>query len=203
MKNNKTARIVVLLLFVAIVTAVVISGTFAKYTTSTGPTAGTANVAKWSFSATGLGNAARTDNVSTDKIVSGKMAPGTTGKIGAIIDVTGCEVAIDYTVTISNITNKPTNLVFKQGNQVLTADGNGNYVATGTLTLTDIAAITEVDGHKTVDAGITFEWPYETPASGANTLADNDAADTTNGTSATAMTFSVTVVGTQSNPANS
>ena len=197
MKNNKTARIVVLLLFVAIVTAVVISGTFAKYTTSTGPTAGTAQVAKWSFSATGLGNEARTDNVSTDKIVAGKLAPGTTGKVGVTLDVTGCEVAIDYTVTISNVQNKPTNLIFKNAsNTAITADESGNYVVTGTLTLTDIAAIVaDGEGHKTVDAGITFEWPYET--------ANGDTADTTDGTAALPMTFSVTVVGTQSNPANS
>lgn len=209
MKNNKTVRLVVLLLFIAIVTAVVISGTFAKYTTSSGNNAATATIAQWSFAADGFGTAVTT-SINADNLTSGRIAPGVSGTIGARIDVAGCEVGVNYRVIITDIVNKPTNLVFKNGGTAMTpvyvnaaletcqsTDTGAKlaYVATGSLTVTQINAITEESGHKYQNVGLTFEWPYETT--------DGDAADTTNGTTAGDMTFNVVVIGTQANPANS
>lgn len=188
MKKNRTTRLIVLILFLAIVTAVIISGTFAKYTTSSDAGSATATVARWSFSANGLGQFSRTDGVGTDKIASEKLAPGTKGSFNIEIDATGCEVGIDYEIVINNITHKPTNLKFYSDDSYsheISLDGS-DYKLTGTLPLSEI---TETP---TKQIPIYWQWEYET--------LDGDTADTADGEAANEMSFSVSVVGTQTNP---
>ena len=84
MKSNKTARIVVVLLFLAIITAVIIAGTFARYTSSVTGADSTVQVAKWSFAANGFGSSITTE-IDTSKIVSQKIAPGVSGKVDALV----------------------------------------------------------------------------------------------------------------------
>ena len=185
MKNNRTTRLVVLVLFLAIITAIILSGTFAKYTTSVDGN-GTAEIAKWSFSASGLDTFARTDGVSVDKIADTKLAPGTSGSFSASVDCTGCEVAVDYKVVISNIQNKPTNLKFYSDSTFNTeiSESNGEFVVEGTVAANAAS--------KTVSVPVYWKWAYET--------ASGDATDTLEGEAATAMTIDIAVVGTQADP---
>lgn len=193
MNKNRTGRLLVLALFLAIVTAIVISGTFAKYTSSDNTTA-TAPVAKWSFSANGFNGVVRTDGIGTDLIAEDKLAPGTSGTMGVELNLSGCEVAVDYTIEISNIENKPTNLVFKNATKNTADDGTETYVVTGTLSIAEIEALEE--GKKNV--GIEWEWPYETGE--GDEIVTNDGIDTQTGEEAKDMTFSVSIVGTQHDP---
>lgn len=195
MKKNRTTRLIVLVLFLAIVTSVIISGTFAKYT-ETATKDSTAAVAKWVFNAddSNLGKVVRTDGVTADKIVADKLAPGTQGTIKAALNLEGCEVAVDYVVEISNIQNKPQNLKFYKDEACTTeiAAVDGKYKIEGTVAAT---AITSDD----IAANIYWKWDYETGADDAAKAA-NDAKDTTDGKNAANMTFSVAIVATQHNP---
>lgn len=186
MKKNRTTRLVVLVLFLAIVTAVIISGTFAKYTESVSGGQGTAQIAKWSFKANGLGTVTRTDGVTADMIVADKLAPGTSGNFSATVDCTGCEVSVDYQVVISNVQNKPTNLKFYSDkdftNEIPVSEGK--YIVKGTIAANA--------AEKSQSVPVYWKWAYETT--------DGDSIDTTEGKAAVAMTFDISVVGTQSNP---
>lgn len=85
MKKNKMMRVASALLVAVLLTTCAISGTFAKYTTSTG-SEDTARVAKWGFEPTSMDITGLFDNVydadATDYTVESEVdviAPGTSG----------------------------------------------------------------------------------------------------------------------------
>jgi len=103
-----------------LVSACMVGSTLAKYTSEvTGN--GTAVVAKWAPTFNGiagtdgqsfevnLSDSTITDNT---KLATGKIAPGTKGSFAIEVGQGGAEVAFDYTVAISAITNMPKNLKF-------------------------------------------------------------------------------------------
>lgn len=190
-KNSKSKSVIAVLLAVILIILLVGAWAFARYTTTLPTVDGTATVAKWSFTATGLDSFARTDTVALTDIATGKLAPGTKGVIQASVDATGCEVGVDYTVSVTDVTNKPTNLKFYSDadcTKEITAV-SGKYSVTGTI---DANATT-----KTATPAIYWKWDYNTTA---NTTVDTD--DTTDGEAAETMTFKVEAIGTQSNPNN-
>lgn len=187
MKNKKTLIIVILALLIVLV--LVGTWAFSKYTTDLTGT-GSATVAKWSFQSnegtTTLTTVSLVDTTLNSKVVDGKIAPGTDGTFDIGIDASGSEVAVDYTVEISNLKNCPTNLKFYSDssftNEITAVDGV--YTVEGSI------ALAAVDTAVTVP--IYWQWPYETT--------DGDGIDTTEGEAAATMTFDVKVTGTQADP---
>lgn len=142
----KKKNLVVLLLLLLLVGAGVY--TYSRYT-STFEGSGNLDVAKWAVTVTGADAQTKEFNleftpVANENVVSGKIAPGSsaTGKIE--LDLTGTEVATDYTVTIGDLTDIPEGFAvtsIKAGDTVL--DENNNY--TGTVTLAEIEANAKVE----------------------------------------------------------
>ncbi len=112
MKNKKSLLVLVLLLLVGITSAYVAS-TFAKYTSKIENNNGTATVAKWAFT---TDNSAQTLTVNLDNtpdpstLVAGKIAPGTSGSFNIALSNATTETGVDWTISLKNVTNKPTNL---------------------------------------------------------------------------------------------
>lgn len=195
MKKNRTTRLVVLVLFLAIVTAVIISGTFAKYTSSKSG-AGSVTVAKWAVILKANGEEF-TDNKTftladatvNNKVADKKIAPGTDGSFSLAIDATGSEVAIHYVVEVSSLANVPTNLKFYKDSgmtEELTVNNNA-FTISGDIALDDVATEVAVP--------IYWKWAYET-----DPIATGDPADTTDGKNAKEMTFNVKLTATQADP---
>ena len=111
MKKNRMMRLASVLLVLCLLTTSVISGTFAKYTSSVSGEA-TATVAKWSIevndteiATTGtptvtfdLFDTATNYDEAGDDVVDGKIAPGTKGSFSFKVENTS-EVSAKYTIT--------------------------------------------------------------------------------------------------------
>lgn len=187
-KNKKLLMIAILLLLIVLV------GTwaFSKYTTTLTGT-GTASVAKWSFKVNGsatetIANLDLKDTTLNNKVVDGKIAPGTDGSFAVEIDASGSEVAVDYTIELSGLTGMPTNLKFYTDSTFTTEMpiSDGKCSTTGTI------ALAEVDTK--VTKTIYWQWAYET-----TDIATNDPIDTTD-SALPDTTFTVKVVGVQQDP---
>ena len=110
MKKNRILRLGLLALALTLVTASLVSGTFAKYITTASGT-GTVTVAKWAIK---LGEGSEnnvvqlatfhlTDTVGTGTIgnvMTQKVAPGTAGSFILAYDTKGTEVAQNVTITL-------------------------------------------------------------------------------------------------------
>lgn len=185
-KQNKSTgktALIVLLLLVTIVSLVLATYAWAKYTTTEEGTA-TAQVAKWNVTAD---TAELTFSKTFTHVVDpNKLAPGTNGQFSASLDVTGTEVDVAYTITIDSIENKPTNLIIKDAKQNVLAEGSK---ITGELPV----------GSTSVSEVMTWDWPYETGTS-ADDIAANDAIDTADGEAAKTMTITYTITAVQVQP---
>ncbi|MBO5349736.1 MAG: hypothetical protein J6A89_07985 [Clostridia bacterium] len=197
-KSNNTGVIAILAILLIAVLAFGIWA-WSKYTTTlTGDSATT--VAKWKFGTettlTDL-NLATTggavvfdevNNVKTDRI-----APGTSGHFTVALDTAGTEVALEYVIQLTGMTDsKPTNLHFYSDKDctklIDTADG-AKY--SGYISQDDTGTVHNVT--------IYWKWAYETEP-----VATNDPIDTADGEAAAAngVTFDMTITGTQVNPAD-
>ena len=225
-KQNKSTgktALIVLLLLVTIVSLVLATYAWAKYTTTEEGTA-TAQVAKWNVSFTSEDDSF----VGTySHVVTGKMAPGTTGTFDVTVNPGNTEVCFDYTMKIDNIQ-------FLNGQNVLIPDET--EIADG-ITIADLkshitftnednvdvtkGAVTsgtfDLTGHNTTSAApaddkdgtetFTWTWPYSTDSADANVVAAYDAIDTAAGEYANAnglqMKVNYTVTAVQVKPAAS
>lgn len=166
-KQNKSmgaTLLVVLLLIVTIVSLVLATYAWAKYTTTVDGNA-TAVVAKWNVT----GNS--TDLTWTKEfthVVADRLAPGTNGTIPVSLEINDTEVDVQYTITLVSATNKPTNLKFYTDSTKTTEITVGGTAYTGTIAV----------GGDAVSEGIYWDWPYES---------GNDAIDTTEGQAAATM----------------
>lgn len=191
-KSVGTIALVILLLIVTIVSIVLATYAWAKYTTTSGPQSATATVAKWDVSFT-PGNDTFTGSYS--HVVTGKIAPGTSGTF-TVTPVPGdTEVCFNYTIKIDSVQFlAPDDSVLPD---TTTLDNNGTpEVTTDDITLADLrshirftnAAGTDVtDGaltsgtynlgshNSTTGAALnptgaqtfTWNWPYELTTAGA------------------------------------
>lgn len=189
-KSNLVARLSVLTIALTLVTTSLIGGTLAKYTTEVTGT-GSATVAKWSFDAYGKKGeesftVTLTDTANTD-VTSGKIAPGSKGSFNIVIDATGSETALDYTIKFENIENSIANLKFysdaSRTNEI--TDLTTTTALNGSIALTDVGT--------TVIKTVYWEWKDDVK---------NNASDTAEGVAATKMTFDIKVTGTQTVEAN-
>ena len=118
-KNAGLMALIVVLLIITTIASCVGMYAWARYTSSQNGSS-TAQVAKWYFNLkTGeatigaetktLLNLTRTDGYG--HVVEGEIAPGTHGELPIIVDTTGTEVDLEYTVEVV-IENCPTNMKF-------------------------------------------------------------------------------------------
>ena len=103
-----------------VVSSCIVGGTLAKYTTTVSGT-GSAIVAKWapSFKTRANGDTFQdsidvklTDTTLNNKVVSGRVAPGTDGSFAVEVSRGDTEVEFTYSVSISDVENCPANLKF-------------------------------------------------------------------------------------------
>ena len=201
MKKNRMMRLASVLLVCVLLTTSVISGTFAKYT-STATGTDTATVAKWSFkvastdiapaatttfavdlfsTAYELTNGAVGTDADADVKADGKIiAPGTGGSFKLNLE-NASDVTAKYTITLSSINAAGVPLEFSTDNGTTWVKAaevtESNITVTGTLNIGATA---------TDSAPIYWRWAFSTGNEG-------DTADTTLGTATALATPSVTV----------
>ena len=189
MKGNKKSLLVVALLLLVGVTSAYVAYSYAKYTSTITGNQGTVQVARWAFDTDNVAktltiNIAPTAHAST--LVSGKIAPGTTGSFSVHLVNTNSEVGVDFTVALKDVTNRPTNLKFYKDNTYTTELTPGTSKITGQL-----AAKESTD----LEVPIYWAWAYETAE-----IATNDPIDTQEGESPATLTIGVDITGTQVAP---
>ena len=195
MRNNKLVKFTTFVLLITIIAICLVSGTFAKYTTTVTGEA-TATVAKWEievkdgetavsgetveFSLFDTINDTDATNKETD-VAEGKIAPGTSGSFKLTVankSEVNAEYAIDYTVT------KTANIPIK-----FSVDGGQSW----TEDLADVTGTLDMIDGETIDneeITVQWMWAFEELNDGvANTAVD--AADTTIGELATPATVTV------------
>lgn len=188
-RDNKLMKFAVLVLLITLLALILVSGTYAKYTT-TASGSDTVTVAKFVvggptderfdlFTTTTYEEDGTTED---SDVVAGKIAPGTGGKID--IELTNSsEVTVDYVLELEeeNTANVP--IVYSiDGTTYVSADKIADLV-TGTLTIGSTNTQTKI-------VTIYWKWVYENGT--GDTLATNDATDTVIGQLATAPTVTVT-----------
>lgn len=224
MKKNKMMRLASLLLVMVLMTTCIIGGTFAKYTTSV-TSSDSARVAYWGFQSansmnlTGLFKDAYDGTVDS---VDGKdvIAPGTSGSTtfafawdeettawdGAKVNVTGPEVAYEFTVAVEENCDA---LIKANPNIQWQLDENG--YGTWDEMIADIKALsgdasgtheyapntlpTAFTAADTVHT-ISWQWIFETAdvnGTEDNEMAIQDAADTAMGNAAELDDCSITI----------
>lgn len=180
-KQNKSAgktALIVLLLIVTIVSLVLATYAWAKYTTTTEGNA-TAVVAKWNVA----GNSTDlTWSKTFTHVVAERLAPGTNGTIPVSFGINDTEVDVEYTITLVSAENKPTNLKFYTDSTKSTEITVGGQAYTGTITI----------GGAAFSGAIYWDWPYET--------AGGDAVDTEEGEAAKNMTVEIKIDAVQVKP---
>ena len=157
MNKKHLGLLVALLLFVGVGVY-----TYARYQTELNGE-GTADVAKWAVVVKQNGSAVSEDFdlaftvLDNAYVADGKVAPGSEATAQLVLDLTGTEVAVDYSVKLDTA-NVPEGMSFSSvkatvGSTVttLTADANGVY--SGELTLAQVAS----DKLVTVDFVVTWE----------------------------------------------
>lgn len=208
-KKSYAARLGALAVALTMMTASLMGGTLAKYTSSVDGK-GTAVIAKWNFTAgdNEAGSIAKTYSLSDTKktgVAGDRIAPGTSGEIPVYIDLSGTEVATAVTVEIEisdvNKDKLPQNLK-------MTFDDKGTVSESqATVTkseVTDLRSTGKKEVYKLelteaqaknlkMNGVIKWEWPY----------ADvNDGNDTTDGSGADSAgaEFGIKITATQVAP---
>ena len=172
MKKNRILRLGLLALALTLVTASLVSGTFAKYITTASGT-GTVNVAKWFATLTdgdktqGTGQEElvsfdlfKTINNNED-VLAKRVAPGTAGSFSLEYDTSGTEVNHSVTVTLAKnpaTTDIPTNMKFfaKNGD----GDGEGTEITSWPLTITDTYLVSELVSELGDKKAIVVDWVW-------------------------------------------
>ena len=189
MKDNKLVKVFLIALLIVMVGLILVSGTYAKYTTTfTG--SDTATVAKFKVSSNTTAEtfdlfktAKEVDGTTADaEVVNGKVAPGTGGKFD--IQLTNdSEVKVHYAISLkeTNESNIPI-----------------EYSLDGTtyVTAANFASISAADlaiGSTTQKVSVYWRWAFEGKDSTNYKTTQTDTTDYTLGTASTAPTVKVEV----------
>ena len=213
MKKNWIARIGFLALVLTLVTASLVSGTFAKYTTAVSGK-DTVRVAKFDV-AVGDGATTFTTGTAIDIFtmaadtgvaeIEGIIAPGTTGDFGIEIE-NKSEVKVSAALAFeeTNTNNVPIYYVYntQRYSSVLTGtytgDNNGTYKTLAGLAADMVATPIKLDvsGGTVDEATLALDWYWAFNTAGTG---QTDVSDTTLGKAATApeVTLNITVTATQ------
>ena len=192
---SKSKKIILLLaILIAIVLSFIGGQTFSKYITEVRGE-GIAEVARWSFKVNGQDEEVQTINLpstcNNETLIDNKIAPGTEGNFKIIVDGTGSDVGIDYSIKFENESTKPQNLKFKYDEKEYNSIAELQEDLTGTINTND--------PEKTKTLSIDWKWAYET-GENVEEIAQNDKIDTQNAKSISNYTFDVIVSGTQVMP---
>ena len=198
--RKSSAKKMVLVAIILITVVALISGTYSRYTNTATGTA-TLDVAKWSvkindkqMSEIASGNLPVNLTYSDNEFVSAnRIAPGRSATFTLVLDPTGSEVAIDYTVAIGAVTGLTnTDSAFALTGATYTVDGGSAQNATidagaGTINLNESLADVEAGKKVTVVGTITWD----------NAANANSSADTANGLADPSPTVEVSVTAQQ------
>lgn len=156
---------------------------------------GIAQVATWRFKVNGQEEQVQKINLQSSynngTLVNNKIAPGTNGQFEIVVDGTGSDVGIFYSINFTNEQNKPKNLKFIYNNVQY------NSITELTQVLSGVINANEAEKKKTFL--IKWEWKYETGNTNEE-IASNDKIDTNDGKTISNYTFDVIVSGNQINP---
>ncbi len=177
-RRRRVIMIAIVLFLLGI--AFIVAGTYAYYRkTMTGTISGT--IATWNFKSNNS-SSSFTITLSPNETTTANstIAPGTSGSFSVALSAASSSLPVNYTITFSNFSNIPTNLVF--------------YSDSAHTTVVDIEASTySVTGSLAAGGSATktwyWDWPYGTSSS---TSTDNADANKT-------VSFTINVVGTQKN----
>lgn len=179
MKNNKLAKFMALVLLVTLLAVILVSGTYAKYTTSaTG--SDSAAVARWNITLNGediskgtqktfkLGlfdTINDTDFTSEDSdVTAGKIAPGTTGKFEIAKLINNSDVNAQYKITYS-IDNNNIPLEFSKDKNA----ADSEWKSLSEFSMNDFVALAK-DSTEGVSTGtIYWRWKFERNDDSADT----------------------------------
>lgn len=190
-----------ILVMLAIISAIIISfiggHSYAKYVSEI-KGHGVAEIAKWSFRVNGREEQIQTiqlvDTCDNKTLINNKIAPGTSGSFNIVIDATGSDVGVNYSVKIANEQNKPNNLKFIYE--------NAEYDNITELAKAITGVINANDQTKEKTFKIDWKWNYET-GNNDTEIARNDTIDTNDSTLIENYTFDVIISGVQVMPQKS
>ena len=189
-KLKKGTALAVVLLGVS--TLGIIGGsTYSKYYTEINGE-GSAKIAEWSFkankSSTKIENITLNNIYDQDKLKQQTIAPGTNGSFDIVLDATGADVGIDYSVKFDNLVNKPTNLKFTYNGTTKNSLEELESLLTGRILVSD---------SRTKTLTIEWNWDYQTGTT-PEEIKNNDKIDTND--AGKDFTFDIIITGTQVNP---
>lgn len=179
MKNNKLAKFMALVLLVTLLAVILVSGTYAKYTTAVSAK-DTATVARWNITLNGediskgtqktlkLGlfdTINDTDFTSEDSdVTAGKIAPGTTGKFEIAKLINNSDVNAQYKITYS-IDNNNIPLEFSKDKNA----ADSEWKSLSEFSMNDFVALAK-DSTEGVSTGtIYWRWKFERNDDSADT----------------------------------
>lgn len=197
MRKNKLASFTALVLLVTIIALVLVSGTYAKYTTELSAN-DTATVAK--FAVGGLDSTSfdlfatavtEVDGTTADEdVAEGKIAPGTGGKFTVTL-TNNSDVAVEYTLALAETENEnaiPIEYSLNGSTYVTAANFASASGAKGTLNIGSTTPTTK-------ELVVYWRWAYVGTDSTNYQDAQTDETDTALGTAGTA-TVKVTATAT-------
>ena len=192
--NKKKKILLVAIILLMMLLSFIGGKTFSKYVSQI-QGAGTAEIANWIFKVNGKEDIVQSVNlVSTynnETLINNKIAPGTSGNFNIVVDATGSEVGVDYTINFLNESEKPQNLVFIHNEQKYTNLQELGEDLSGTIDAND--------ENKTRTITIYWEWQYEV-GENQNEIHQNDMIDTKNAKEIENYHFDINVIGTQVMP---
>lgn len=188
----KKGRTIAIALAAVLVAAGISLVTYARYANNELGGNGSVSVAKWNVSVTdGTTEQSATQGVTfnvtaNENVSTGYMAPGSTATAQLVLDPTGSQVAIDYTISITEtdlqaVGMSISSVTAKIGSSPVTLT-NTNGVYSGNLTLS------QVEAGANVTFTVVVQW--------VNNEANN-ATDTQTGIAAQTITIPVTVTAKQ------
>ena len=189
MKDNKLVKVFLIVLLIAMIGLILVSGTYAKYTTTfTG--SDTATVAKFKVSSNTTAEtfdlyktAKEVDGTTADvDVANGKVAPGTGGKFDVKL-TNDSDVKVHYTLDLkeTNTENVPIEYSL-DGITYVTAE---NFAS---VSAADLAI-----GSTTQTVSVYWRWAFEGKDSTNYKTTQTDTTDYTLGTASTAPTVKVEV----------
>ena len=190
MVRNERRRKAVKALFSIIALLLVVylvSGTYARYST-VGMADGKVDIAEWHVAMKSSDNKTITSTTqditfevqSNTNVVSGKIAPAVTAVATIELDLTGTEVAVDFTATVGSLT--PSNLPSSDKISLTSAVEGGTPGTAQVIPLVNDSAFTAANGKKLVT--LTLTWTNDDT---------NNADDTSTGTTGGTFTIPVTL----------
>jgi len=109
--------------------------------------------AKWRFKVNGEKSEFNVNLLDhATKLMNGKIAPGSSGSFDIVLDGTGSQVGIDYTISFDDLQNVPTSMIFYS---------NSNKTNSIRLSSYEIAGTIAYGNNMSRTFTIYWEWPLE------------------------------------------